>query len=24
MCSWDTTPEDVDAFVADTGKLMGG
>ena len=24
MCSWDTTPEDVDAFVADVGILMGG
>jgi threonine aldolase len=23
MCSWDTTAEDVDAFVADIGALMG-
>jgi len=24
MCSWDTTPEDVDAFVADVGVLIEG
>ena len=23
MCSWDTTPADVDAFVADVSRLMG-
>ena len=23
MCSWDTTAEDVDAFVADLGELTG-
>jgi threonine aldolase len=23
MCSWDTTPEDVDAFVADLRELTG-
>jgi threonine aldolase len=23
MCSWDTSAEDVDAFVADIGRLMG-
>ena len=23
MCSWDTTPEDVDAFVADLRELSG-
>ena len=24
MCSWDTTPEDVDAFVKDLCELSGG